>query len=104
MTGVRRTALRSSDVGLALRTPDILSVSTFARVGIFVVALTVPLNNASSPEGRCEEFRRVTMAVLVEQVLAKDASSGAGTCSPDRFETSTLDRILSTDCSEQETP
>ena len=93
-----RSALRSGEVEPASRGPGFLSVWTVARVVTLVVALTVPLNVSSSPKGLCEEFRRETMAMLVEQVIAKDARKDV----PGSFDTSTLDQVLSMDCSEQE--
>jgi hypothetical protein len=100
VTGARRTAPQSNDVGPASYRPDIFSFSTLARVVVFAVALMVP----SSPKGLCEEFQRETMAMFVEQVLmTKDARSGGGTRAPSSFETFMLERVVSTDCDGQET-
>jgi hypothetical protein len=60
-------------------------------VVVLVATLTVPLNASSSPKGLCEEFRRETMAMFVEQVLAKDAREDV----PGSFETSMLDHFFS---------
>jgi hypothetical protein len=96
-------ALQSNDVESARGRPDVLSVSAFARIGILAAATVVPLNGYSSPKGLCEEYRRETMAMVVEQVLrAKDAGSSSGTRAVRPFETSMLDRVMSTDCDVQE--
>ena len=87
-------------MGSASRGPAFFFVWTAARVVVLVATLTVPLKASSSPKGLCEEFRRETMAMFVEQVLAKDAREDV----PGSFETSMLDHFLSMDCSGQEIP
>jgi hypothetical protein len=93
-----RSALRSGEVEPASRWPGFFSVWTVARVVTLAVALTAPLNVSSSPKGLCEGFRRETMAMLVEKVIAKDAGKDV----PGSFDTSTLDQVLSMDCGGQE--
>jgi hypothetical protein len=104
LTGARRSALRSGEVGSASRRPGFFSVWTVVRIVVLAAALTVlPLNEFSSPKGLCEEFRRETMAMFVEQVTAKTAATGAGRRAPGSFETSMLDEVLAMDCNGQET-
>jgi hypothetical protein len=90
-------ALQSNRIGSAARSrPDLLSVSALARAGIIVALLLIPTDVGSRPDLLCEEFRRETMAMFVEQILRRD---GVAARAPDQFETSALDSVLSGDCS-----
>src|ERR1700751_5567248 len=51
LTGARRSALRSGEVGSASRRPGFFSVWTVVRIVVLAAALTVPLNESSSPKG-----------------------------------------------------
>ena len=103
LTGARRSALRSGEVGSASRRPGFFSVWTVVRIVVLAAALTVPLNESSSPQGLCEEFCRETIPMFVEQVTAKTPATGAGRRAPGSFETSMLDEVLAMDCNGQET-
>jgi hypothetical protein len=93
MAGAWRAALSSGGGGSASCKSGIGLLWSLVRAVVFAAVLMVSPNWTSPPKGVCEEFHRETMAMFVEQMLAKEAGARGRS-----FETSALERVLSTDC------